>query len=99
MPLFQTTLVIRECFMIKRSQNKKALTRVNYKKRWFVLTKKFLIYYDDCDESVSIFLVSSIFIEIMHRIIDENTVRYLTLFIYCFNDTKMLFRYNLEVDS
>lgn len=45
--------------MKKRSQNKKAYTRVNYKKRWFVLTKKFLIYYDDSDESVSTFFIST----------------------------------------
>ncbi|XP_018563801.1 tyrosine-protein kinase Btk29A [Anoplophora glabripennis] len=51
MSFFPSTGVIRECFMIKRSQNKKVYTRVNYKKRWFLLTKKFLIYYDDCDEA------------------------------------------------
>ncbi|CAH0721642.1 unnamed protein product, partial [Brenthis ino] len=38
--------VIREAFMIKRSQNKKIFTPVNYKERWFVLTRKALIYYD-----------------------------------------------------
>ncbi|XP_050672649.1 tyrosine-protein kinase Btk29A isoform X1 [Leptidea sinapis] len=38
--------VIRETFMVKRSQNKKIFTPVNYKERWFVLTHKALIYYD-----------------------------------------------------
>jgi len=38
--------VIRQGFMIKRSQNKKRFTPVNYKQRWFVLTKHYLIYYD-----------------------------------------------------
>lgn len=38
--------VIREGLMIKRSQNKKIFTPVNYKERWFVLTRKALIYYD-----------------------------------------------------
>ncbi|XP_072941985.1 tyrosine-protein kinase Btk isoform X1 [Epargyreus clarus] len=38
--------VIREAFMVKRSQNKKIFTPVNYKERFFVLTKKALVYYD-----------------------------------------------------
>lgn len=38
--------VVKEGFMIKRSQNKKRFTPVNYKQRWFVLTKSYLIYYD-----------------------------------------------------
>ncbi|XP_029670158.1 tyrosine-protein kinase Btk29A-like isoform X1 [Formica exsecta] len=38
--------VIRQGFMIKRSQNKKRFTPVNYKQRWLVLTKHYLIYYD-----------------------------------------------------
>ncbi|XP_038213045.1 tyrosine-protein kinase Btk29A isoform X1 [Zerene cesonia] len=38
--------VIRETFMVKRSQNKKIFTPINYKERWFVLTRKALIYYD-----------------------------------------------------
>ncbi|XP_045459588.1 tyrosine-protein kinase Btk29A [Melitaea cinxia] len=38
--------VIRQAFMIKRSQNKKIFTPVNYKERCFVLTRKSLIYYD-----------------------------------------------------
>lgn len=32
--------------MIKRSQNKKRFSPINYKQRWFVLTKRHLIYYD-----------------------------------------------------
>lgn len=45
--------VIKEGFMIKRSQNKKVYTLVNYKRRWFVLTRRQLIYYDVENESVS----------------------------------------------
>lgn len=39
--------------MVKRSQNKKLYTLVNYKKRWFVLTRKYLIYYEDDNGAVS----------------------------------------------
>ncbi|XP_045478600.1 tyrosine-protein kinase Btk29A isoform X2 [Harmonia axyridis] len=39
--------IIKEGYMIKRSQNKNFYTLVNYKKRWFVLTKTYLIYYDN----------------------------------------------------
>lgn len=45
--------VVRQGFMIKRSQNKKRFTPVNYKQRWFVLTKHYLIYYDG-DGEVSV---------------------------------------------
>lgn len=38
--------VVKQGFMVKRSQNKKRFTPVNYKERWFVLTRQFLIYYD-----------------------------------------------------
>ncbi|XP_071453126.1 tyrosine-protein kinase Btk [Hetaerina americana] len=38
--------VLKQGLMIKRSQNKKRFTPINYKQRWFVLTKFFLIYYD-----------------------------------------------------
>ncbi|XP_053994757.1 tyrosine-protein kinase Btk29A isoform X4 [Hylaeus volcanicus] len=38
--------VVRQGFMVKRSQNKKRFTPVNYKQRWFVLTRRFLVYYD-----------------------------------------------------
>lgn len=47
----QVNQIIKEGLMIKRSQNKKAYTRVNYKKRFFVLTKQYLIYYDVIEES------------------------------------------------
>lgn len=47
--------VVKEGFMVKRSQNKKRFTPVNYKQRWFVLTKNYLIYYDgDSDVSACI---------------------------------------------
>lgn len=45
--------ILKEGYMIKRSQNKKVYTLVNYKKRWFVLTKRELIYYDIENEAVS----------------------------------------------
>lgn len=38
--------VIRQGMMTKRSQNKKRFTPVNYKQRWFILTRKGLTYYD-----------------------------------------------------
>ncbi|CAH0669120.1 unnamed protein product [Spodoptera exigua] len=38
--------VILQAFMVKRSQNKKLFTPVNYKERWLVLTRRALIYYD-----------------------------------------------------
>ena len=38
--------VILQTFMVKRSQNKKRFTPVNYKERWLVLTRRALIYYD-----------------------------------------------------
>lgn len=41
--------------MIKRSQNKKRFSPINYKQRWFVLTRRHLIYYDSEGE-VSHFL-------------------------------------------
>jgi tyrosine-protein kinase Tec len=54
--------VIRQGFMIKRSQNKKRFTPVNYKQRWFVLTKHYLIYYDG-DGEVSTFEICAIFVQ------------------------------------
>jgi hypothetical protein len=38
--------IVRQGFMVKRSQNKKRFTPVNYKQRWFVLTRRHLVYYD-----------------------------------------------------
>lgn len=42
--------VILHTFMIKRSQNKKLFTPVNYKERYVVLTRRALIYYDSDGE-------------------------------------------------
>ena len=39
-------VTVKQGFMVKRSQNKKRFTPVNYKQRWFVLTRRHLIYYD-----------------------------------------------------
>ncbi|EFA02156.1 tyrosine-protein kinase Btk isoform X1 [Tribolium castaneum] len=48
---FLTDKLLKEGYMVKRSQNKKVYTLVNYKKRWFVLTRRSLIYYDMQNES------------------------------------------------
>lgn len=56
MSLIDPDAVIKQGYMVKRSQNKKAYTLVNFKKRWFVLTKKYLIYYDDQNQRVSAFV-------------------------------------------
>ncbi|KAK0183094.1 hypothetical protein PV327_001166 [Microctonus hyperodae] len=42
--------IVRQGFMIKRSQNKKRFTPINYKQRWFVLTRNYLVYYDSDSE-------------------------------------------------
>ncbi|XP_046432250.1 tyrosine-protein kinase Btk29A isoform X2 [Neodiprion fabricii] len=42
--------VVKTGFMTKRSQNKKRFTPINYKQRWFVLTRQYLIYYDSDGE-------------------------------------------------
>jgi len=38
--------VIKQGNLVKRSQNKKRFSLVNYKSRWFVLTTNFLAYYE-----------------------------------------------------
>ncbi|XP_046665405.1 tyrosine-protein kinase Btk29A isoform X1 [Homalodisca vitripennis] len=43
--------VVKQGFMVKRSQNKKRFTPVNFKQRWFVLTKRYLVYYDSDSEA------------------------------------------------
>lgn len=42
--------IMKQAFMIKRSQNKKRLGPVNYKSRWFILTSSTLYYYDGNQE-------------------------------------------------
>lgn len=49
--------IIKTGYMIKRSQNKKIYTPINYKQRWFVLNKKSLIYYDIAHKDVSIYIL------------------------------------------
>lgn len=39
-------LPLKSGFMIKRSQNKKRFTPVNYKTRWFELDRQYLRYFD-----------------------------------------------------
>lgn len=46
--------VVKQGYMVKRSQNKKRFTPINYKQRWFVLTRYYLAYYDS-DGEVSFF--------------------------------------------
>lgn len=43
------TAVIKAGSMIKRSQNKKRWSMVNYKTRWFELSKFYFMYFDNCD--------------------------------------------------
>lgn len=53
--------VIKSGYMVKRSQNRRLYTIPNYKKRWFVITKTHLVYYDLDNEAVSnIFLFAGI---------------------------------------
>ncbi|XP_053599836.1 tyrosine-protein kinase Btk isoform X1 [Plodia interpunctella] len=42
--------VLLQTFMIKRSQNKKLFTPVNFKERWIVLSRRALVYYDSDSE-------------------------------------------------
>uniref|UniRef100_A0ABD2WF04 PH domain-containing protein n=1 Tax=Trichogramma kaykai TaxID=54128 RepID=A0ABD2WF04_9HYME len=49
--------IILQGFMVKRSQNKKRFTPVNYKQRWFVLTRQHLVYYDGCSNEVNIVIL------------------------------------------
>lgn len=49
--------VLRQGFMVKRSQNKKRFTPVNYRQRWFILTRRFLVYYDSDGEVSPLFLI------------------------------------------
>lgn len=52
--------VVKSGFMIKRAQNKKRFTPVNYKQRWFELTKRTLSYFDV--ENVEVSLMVTMFI-------------------------------------
>ncbi len=49
--------------MTKRSQNKKRFTPVNYKLRWFELTKQFLSYFDIENVEVSVSFLYHFFFE------------------------------------
>lgn len=51
--------VVKEGCMVKRSQNKKPYTKVNFKQRWFVLSNTSLIYYDTDNKEVCIVQLSS----------------------------------------
>ena len=50
----QESDIVRQGYMVKRSQNKKRFTPVNYKQRWFVLTRQHLLYYDGNGEVTAI---------------------------------------------
>lgn len=49
--------ICKSGWMTKRSQNKKRFTPVNYKLRWFELTKYYLTYFDVESVEVSFFFV------------------------------------------
>lgn len=53
--------VIKSGSMTKRSQNKKRFTPVNYKNRWFELTKNLLSYFDIENVEVSFFFIFFIY--------------------------------------
>lgn len=57
--------IILETFMVKRSQNKKYFTPVNFKERWIVLTRRALVYYDS-DGEVSIYIFLNLVIYIFY---------------------------------
>lgn len=60
--------VCKSGWMTKRSQNKKRFTPINYKLRWFELTKHFLYYFDV--ENVEVrFFVSYLFVIISFNVI------------------------------
>ena len=42
----RSEFIVKAGSMIKRSQNKKRFTPVNYKTRWFELTKFYFSYFD-----------------------------------------------------
>jgi hypothetical protein len=46
--------VLKQGLMVKRSQNKKRFTSVNYKNRFFVLTRSYLTYFDSDSTEVCI---------------------------------------------
>lgn len=55
--------VLEEIF-IKRSQQKKKTSPLNYKERWFVLTQEKIAYYDfDLEKRVCIWKCKEFFIE------------------------------------
>lgn len=45
-----TGAVVKQGHLVKRSQNKKRFSLVNYKSRWFVLTDQWLAYYEGDSE-------------------------------------------------
>uniref|UniRef100_A0A182JYM1 PH domain-containing protein n=1 Tax=Anopheles christyi TaxID=43041 RepID=A0A182JYM1_9DIPT len=51
----RSDFVLKSGYMVKRSQNKKRFTPVNYKTRWFELTRFYLSYYDIGNLEVSVF--------------------------------------------
>lgn len=53
--------IVKSGSMTKRSQNKKRFTPVNYKLRWFELTKHFLSYFDIENVEVSLSFILIVF--------------------------------------
>lgn len=54
--------VCKSGWMTKRSQNKKRFTPINYKLRWFELTKHFLYYFDVENVEVRLILFFYVFV-------------------------------------
>ena len=73
--------VLKSGPMIKRSQNKKKWSLVNYKNRWFELSRSFIIYYDNCEGGREVRLVLLFFIILwLHRMIEAGTRFFSLLF-------------------
>lgn len=47
--------------MIKRSQNKKKWSLINYKRRWFELSRSFLVYFDYCEGGKEVRIIILLF--------------------------------------
>lgn len=63
--------VIKRGFMIKRSQNKKRFTPVNYKHRWFEISRRYLIYYDT-NEEVSFIIFNYFYLYFINFFLHDN---------------------------
>lgn len=81
------TIIIKVGSMIKRSQNKKRWSIVNYKNRYFELSHTHLMYFDNCEggevRALIFFLVIYLFIYYLRNLLF--TIKFiLILFFYYF---------------